>query len=107
MSTTHSDPSTLPAVSNWYPLQIRHSAVASASRQNRANAAAVVSIPVEELSDAERQEVAHNIGYRKIGKPVPKDITLSTIVKSMPSEVYCRSMTPLSLYTHNKAGGSA
>ena len=69
-------------------LQVRHSPLASASRQNRANAAAVVSIPVEELTDAQRQEVADNIGYRSIGKPVPKDISLSTIVKSMPSEVW-------------------
>ena len=70
-----------------YTLQVRQNTTASANRQSSTNAAAVVSIPVDDLTDAQRQEVANNIGYRKIGKPVPKDVTLSQIVKTLPSEV--------------------
>lgn len=70
------------------PFQARHTTRASANRQSSANAAAVVSIPVDDLTDEQRQEIAHNIGYRKIGKPVPKDVTLSQIVKTLPSEVH-------------------
>lgn len=63
---------------------------ASAHRQNSAKAAAVsLSVPVEQLSDSERQQVAHQYGYTKIGKQLPEGVTLSQIVKSMPSEVQC------------------
>lgn len=68
-------------------MQINRTTTASARSQSKANAAAAVSIPVDNLTDGERQEIAHNIGYRKIGKPVPKDVTLSQIVKTLPSEV--------------------
>lgn len=62
---------------------------ASAHRQNNAKAAAVsVSVPVEQLSDSERQQVAQQYGYSKIGKQLPEGVTLSQIVKSMPSEVF-------------------
>ena len=70
-------------------MQVQHSRVsATAHRQNSANAAAVsLSVPVEQLSDSERQQVANQYGYTKIGKKLPEGVTLSQIVKSMPSEV--------------------
>ena len=70
-------------------MQVQHSKVsASAHRQNSAKAAAIsLSVPVEQLSDSERQQVANQYGYTKIGKKLPEGVTLSQIVKSMPSEV--------------------
>lgn len=50
-------------------------------------AAAAVSVPIEHLSDEERQQVAHQYGYTKVGKQLPQGVTLSQIVKSMPSQV--------------------
>ena len=69
-------------------LQVQQSKVlASAHRQPSAKAAAVSpSVPVE-LSDSERQQVAQQYGYTKIGKQLPDGVTLSQIVKSMPSQV--------------------
>lgn len=50
----------------------------------------MVSVPVEQLSDSERQQVAHQYGYSRIGKTLPDGVTLSQIVKSMPSQVVQR-----------------
>lgn len=61
---------------------------ASLHSQNSAKAASVVSVPVEQLSDSERQQVAHQYGYSRIGKTLPDGVTLSQIVKSMPSQVF-------------------
>ena len=69
-------------------LQLQQSKVlASAHQQPSVSSAAVSSVPVGQLSDAERQKLAHQYGYRKIGKQLPDGVTLSQIVKSMPSEV--------------------
>ena len=69
-------------------LQVRRPELSARLQTPNVNAAAVqLSVPVEQLSDNERQQVAHQYGYTKIGKQLPADVTLSQIVKSMPSEV--------------------
>lgn len=67
-------------------VQLQQSKV-SASAQQPSVRAAAVSVPVDQLSDAERQQLAHQYGYTKIGKQLPDGVTLSQIVKSMPSQV--------------------
>lgn len=42
---------------------------------------------VGKMSDADRAALAKELGYLKIGKELPDDVTLSDIVKSMPKEV--------------------
>lgn len=37
-------------------------------------------------SDAERAQLAKEMGYIQIGKEVPNSVTLTDIVKSMPEE---------------------
>jgi hypothetical protein len=39
-----------------------------------------------ELSDAERAQLAKELGYTQIGKEVPSSVTLTDVVKSMPEE---------------------
>ena len=76
----------------WAQVQ-RCQVSASAHQQPSVNAAAIsLSVPVEQLSDSERQQVAHQYGYSKIGKKLPEGVTLSQIVKSMPSEVILHHM---------------
>ncbi len=48
---------------------------------------AMVQQPVTELTDAQRATLAEELGYTKIGKELPDDVTLTDIVKSMPPEV--------------------
>lgn len=40
------------------------------------------------MSDVERAEIAKKYGYEKIGKELPDGVTLTDIIKSMPSEVF-------------------
>ena len=47
-----------------------------------------VATPVETLEDVERQKLAKQTGYRSIGKEIPKGVTLSQIVQSLPKEVF-------------------
>jgi len=39
------------------------------------------------MSDEERAALAAKLGYKKIGKELPDNVTLNTIVQSMPKEV--------------------
>lgn len=55
------------------------------------------------MGAAERTELAHELGYTRIGKDLPDNVTLSQIIKSMPPEVsfclgvwVCRSACVLS-----------
>ena len=74
-----------------FDVQLHQSRIsANLHSQNSAKAASVVSVPVEQLSDSERQQVAHQYGYSRIGKTLPDGVTLSQIVKSMPSQVVHR-----------------
>ena len=54
-------------------------------------AQAALSLPqttdIQKLSDEDRTELAHRLGYRQIGKELPDDVTLGQIIKSMPQEV--------------------
>jgi len=43
---------------------------------------------VGQLPDSERTALAKELGYRKIGKELPNDVTLQDIIKSLPSEVF-------------------
>jgi omega-6 fatty acid desaturase (delta-12 desaturase) len=40
------------------------------------------------MTDAERAAYARQLGYTKIGKELPDDVTLTQIIKSMPKEVF-------------------
>jgi len=51
----------------------------------------VDAVPIAQLSDAERARLAEQWGYKTIGCDLPNDVTLTDIVKSMPSEVRNRS----------------
>lgn len=42
---------------------------------------------INELTDAERADLAKKLGYTKIGKELPDEVTLQDIIKSMPAEV--------------------
>ena len=42
---------------------------------------------MKEMTDEERAALAETLGYRKIGKELPDDVTLQDIIKSLPSEV--------------------
>jgi omega-6 fatty acid desaturase (delta-12 desaturase) len=61
----------------------------------RTNAAAVAqmvpTIPasMNELTDAQRADLASELGYSKIGKELPDTVTLNDVVRSMPPEVRC------------------
>lgn len=68
-------------------MQLQQSKLSASAHQQPSINAAAVSVPVEQLSDAGRQQLAHQSGYTKIGKQLPDGVTLSQIVKSMPSEV--------------------
>ena len=58
----------------------------------RAAAVATIAIPasMNDISDAERQALATELGYRKIGKELPDGVTLNDVVQSMPKEVGVR-----------------
>ncbi len=43
---------------------------------------------INQLTDEERAALAEKLGFRKIGKELPNDVTLQDIIKSMPSEVF-------------------
>lgn len=51
--------------------------------------AAALTVPVNQLSDDERAQLAKELGYKSIGRELPDGVTLTDIVKSMPSEVRC------------------
>ncbi|PNH08199.1 Omega-6 fatty acid desaturase, chloroplastic [Tetrabaena socialis] len=72
-------------------------ALRSAAARPRAvqtNAAAAMSIPtalsmpVNDLTDDERVQLAHDLGYHSIGRELPDGVTLTDIVKSMPPSVF-------------------
>ncbi|GIL92555.1 hypothetical protein Vretimale_18971 [Volvox reticuliferus] len=50
--------------------------------------AAALTIPVNQLTDEERGQLARELGYKSIGRELPDDVTLTDIVKSMPPEVF-------------------
>jgi len=51
-------------------------------------AARAITMPVaSELSQKEREALAEDLGYRQIGAELPKDVSLSNIIQSLPSEV--------------------
>jgi len=59
----------------------------------RAAAAEVSSPPASfpsltgHMTDEERAEYAHSIGYRQIGKDLPRGTTLQQVISTMPKEV--------------------
>ena len=42
---------------------------------------------MNELSDVQRQALATELGYEKIGKELPDGVSLNDIVQSLPKEV--------------------
>eukprot|EP00879_Flechtneria_rotunda_P000185 GHRR01000256.1.p1 GENE.GHRR01000256.1~~GHRR01000256.1.p1 ORF type:complete len:427 (+),score=109.84 GHRR01000256.1:129-1409(+) len=57
-----------------------------------AGAAAVEAVPVSQLSDTERAQLAEQWGYECIGRELPDNVTLTDIIKSMPPEVFQLNM---------------
>lgn len=57
-----------------------------------ATSAAAVDVPISQLSDAERAQLAEQWGYKTIGAELPDGVTLTDIVKSMPPEVFQLNM---------------
>lgn len=49
---------------------------------------AAIAVPTAPLTDEQRKQLAESLGYRTIGKELPDGVTLGTIVKSMPKEVF-------------------
>ena len=43
---------------------------------------------INELTDPERAALAEQLGFRKIGKELPDEVTLQDVIKSMPSQVF-------------------
>lgn len=62
--------------------------VSTSGRRVAAAAAAAVDVNPAYLSDEERQKWAEEHGFRKVGKELPSDVTLTDIIKSMPQEVF-------------------
>lgn len=58
----------------------------------RVHAAAPITVEqmsnVGQLSDEDRAALAEQLGYRKIGKELPDDVTLTDVIKSLPKEVF-------------------
>jgi omega-6 fatty acid desaturase (delta-12 desaturase) len=52
-----------------------------------------VDIPIAQLSDAKRAQLAEQWGYKTIGRELPDGVSLTDIVKSMPQEVFQLNMT--------------
>nr|QWW89552.1 Delta12 fatty acid desaturase [Chromochloris zofingiensis] len=50
--------------------------------------AAAVEVPISQLSDEARQSIAQEYGYKTIGSELPNNVTLTDIVKTLPSEVF-------------------
>ncbi|KAF5828427.1 chloroplast w6 desaturase [Dunaliella salina] len=50
--------------------------------------AVALPMPVHQMDETQRAELAAETGYRSIGKELPDDVTLSKIIKSMPPEVF-------------------
>lgn len=44
-------------------------------------------MPINQLTDEERAQLAKELGYIKIGKELPDGVTLGDITKTMPPEV--------------------
>ncbi|GLI71324.1 hypothetical protein VaNZ11_016484 [Volvox africanus] len=61
---------------------------AIAARPRVQTNAAALTVPVNQLTDEERAQLARELGYKSIGRELPDDVTLTDIVKSMPSEVF-------------------
>ncbi|KAK9812776.1 hypothetical protein WJX72_003473 [[Myrmecia] bisecta] len=49
---------------------------------------AAVAVPVTELADEQRQRLAHDLGYARIGKELPDSVTLQDVITSLPREVF-------------------
>jgi hypothetical protein len=39
------------------------------------------------MTDEQRAEYAHSIGYRQIGKDLPRGVTLQQVISTLPKEV--------------------
>ena len=39
------------------------------------------------MTDEERAEYAHSIGYRQIGKDLPRGVTLQQVISTLPKQV--------------------
>ncbi|GLC49668.1 hypothetical protein PLESTB_000273500 [Pleodorina starrii] len=61
---------------------------AVAARPRVQTNAAALSVPVNQLTDEERANLARELGYKSIGRELPDHVTLMDIVKSMPPEVF-------------------
>ena len=53
-------------------------------------------VPVSQLSDAERAQLAKEWGFKQIGTELPDGVSLTDIVKTMPSEVCTCSIASVS-----------
>ena len=53
--------------------------------------AAALSVPVNQLTDEERANLARELGYKSIGRELPDNVSLTDIIKSMPAEVRTRA----------------
>jgi omega-6 fatty acid desaturase (delta-12 desaturase) len=44
-------------------------------------------MPVHEMDQSQRVNLAKELGYRTIGKELPDSVTLTQVIKSLPEEV--------------------
>ncbi|GFR52214.1 hypothetical protein Agub_g14754 [Astrephomene gubernaculifera] len=61
---------------------------AFAARPQVQTKAASLSVPVNDLTDEERKQLAHELGFKSVGRELPDGVSLTDIVKSMPPEVF-------------------
>jgi omega-6 fatty acid desaturase (delta-12 desaturase) len=57
-----------------------------------ATSAAAVDVPISQLSDVERAQLAEQWGYKSIGAELPDGVSLTDIVKTLPPEVFQLNM---------------
>lgn len=50
-------------------------------------AASVEALPISQLPDEQRAALAAEFGYKSIGKELPDGVSLTDIIRTMPSEV--------------------
>lgn len=82
-------PTVRPGARTSCPLAFRGTNGVQALRSSvRPKATATINMPVGKMSDEERAKLAEQVGFRKIGKELPDNVTLTDIVKSLPSEVF-------------------
>lgn len=68
------------------PAGLRRSVRSTPSVRMQAAVAMPAGSEIQSLADEDRAALAKELGYLKIGKPLPDDVSLTDIIKSMPAE---------------------